>query len=244
VGAAARDYAWFVAGITVICVFVYFCAFMFAGEPLSPSRRVLVQWDRVGAGKLRRFFGPGVMGSSTLLALLSLAMLGFVTATGAFLAPTQSKAEAIVAFGGYSAGFGLFVIGFAAWARARAHGASVPRVLLAAAVFIAFVGPWVAMAIAGIIDPRDWSLLVAAPSPTFAVSMMDAIESGKPDQHLIVLAGTACTAAWALIGVGLLGMAGYRVRKRLDQEARARKELEAILAAEDAAAAAAAAAVT
>jgi hypothetical protein len=93
------------------------------------------------------------------------------------------------------------------------------------------------MAIAGIIDSRNWSLLVAAPSPTFAVTMINAIDRGSADNEVIMLAGTACASAWALIGVGLLGMAGYRVRKRLEQETRARQELEAILAAEDARAA-------
>src|SRR6266540_423008 len=69
VGTAAGDSEWFLAGIGVLCSMLYFAAFMFAGEPLGPSRRVLIHWQRQNLGRVRRFFGPGIVPTSSLLVL-------------------------------------------------------------------------------------------------------------------------------------------------------------------------------
>jgi hypothetical protein len=103
----------------------------------------------------------------------------------------------------------------------------MPRVLLTVALFFAFVGPWIAMAIAGLITSQhDRAMLMAGPSPTFAVTMAEAIASSAPDHGLIALTGSACAAAWALIGTGLFAAAGIRVRKRLQAEREARATLQ------------------
>ncbi len=75
--------------------------------------------------------------------------------SGYFLVPTYADRVAVLSLGGYAAAFAVFVSGFAAWTRARASGAGVPRVLLLGALFLAFVGPYIAMAIAGLGGERD-----------------------------------------------------------------------------------------
>ena len=149
----------------------------------------------------------------------------------------------MIAFHGYAMAFFTFVVGFIAWARARAHSGSTPRVLLAAALFVAFVGPWIAMAVAGLVTSQhDQAMLMASPSPTFVVTMVQAISRSAPESRLAASAGAVCAAAWALIGVGLFAAAGFRVRARLSAEASARAKLQRAFDEEDAALTAAAAA--
>ena len=142
----------------------------------------------------------------------------------------------MLAFHGYGLAFFGFVTGFTAWARARAQNASTPRVLLAAALFVASVGPWIAMAVAGLITSRhDQAMLMASPSPTFAATMAQAISSNAPDAALVASTGCACAAAWALIGLGLFAAAGLRIRARLALEASARAKLQRAFDEEEAA---------
>src|SRR5690606_10123934 len=54
-----------------------FSTFVFAGEPIGPSRRVVAHWDRDGAGAVRRFLGPGIVRTTTLEMLLG---VGTITA--------------------------------------------------------------------------------------------------------------------------------------------------------------------
>ena len=157
-------------------------------------------------------------------------------------AKTAAERDAVIAFHGYCMAFFGFVVGFTAWARARGRNASTPRLLLAAALFVAFVGPWIAMAVAGLITSQhDQAMLMASPSPTFVVAMVQAISTAAPEARLVATAGAACAAAWALIGVGLFAAAGVRVRSRLQAEAAARAKLQRAFDDEEAALAAAAA---
>jgi hypothetical protein len=101
-------------------------------------------------------------------------------------------------------------------------------------LFFAFVGPWIAMAIAGLLtNHKDQALLMAGPSPTFAVTMVRAVSSWTADSELILATGCACAAAWALIGVGLFAAASVRIRGRLEAADRAQATLQRAFAAED-----------
>jgi hypothetical protein len=92
------------------------------------------------------------------------------------------------------------------------------------------------MAIAGVItSERDRAMLMAGPSPTFAMTMAEALASSAPDRGLIAMTGSACAAAWALIGTGLFASAGLRVRKRLQTEREAREAMQRAFDDEDAA---------
>jgi len=228
------DLSWVYAGGAFLWSFGCFGAFLFSSEPFEPSPRVLSHWQRSGTAVLVRSLGPGILRACVLLLLLTAGSLVANAGLGVLKAKTNADRDAILAFHGYALAFFGFVVGFTAWARARATSAGTPRLLLAAALFFAFVGPWIAMAVAGLITSQhDRAMLMASPSPSFAVSMAQAASTGAPDAGLILATGSACAAAWALIGVGLFAVAGARVRTRLTAEHSARAALQHAFEAED-----------
>jgi len=232
----SRDLAWVYSGAGVLWSFGCFGAFLFSSEPLAPSQRVQADWQRRGTPSITRSLGPGVLRACVLLLLLTSASLVANAGLGVLKAKTNADRDGVLAFHGYAIAFFGFVVGFTAWARARAASAGTPRLLLATALFFAFVGPWIAMAVAGLItNQHDRAMLMASPSPSFAVSMVQAASTSSPDAGLILATGAACAAAWALIGVGLLAVAGVRIRARLSAEESARSALQHAFAEEEAA---------
>jgi hypothetical protein len=236
-GAAFRNASWFLFGIATLFMLVVFVAFLFAGEPLGPSRRVEVHWQRDGVTALRRFVGPGVVSACVTLIALVLGCFGVLALAGYFLITDHGDRIGILSLGYYSAAFSVFVAGFAAWTRARANGPGVPRVLLLGALFLAFVGPYIAMAIAGVTGSGVSAMLVAAPSPIYAIHMVSKardvtyLASGAlapdPERDAALFAGVVCASAWAIIGLGLLAVAATRVRARRHAEKTKREALEA-----------------
>jgi len=238
---ASKDWAWAVTGTTVLLLFLIFVTFSFAGEPLGPSRRVRVHWDRARVSPLERYLGPGVMRAVTLLIVLGLGVLVTHTGVSALLLgsktsllPPAYAAERTLVFGAYAAGFFVFLAGFTAWARARSTGATVPRLLLTALIFFATVGPWIAMAIAGVLlDNKREALILVAPSPTYVFEMMDALDEVPETRDLVLMAGGTCIAAWTLLGLGLLGAAGLRAKRVVREHDAAHARVEDMLRAED-----------
>jgi hypothetical protein len=224
-GVALRDPAWLVACALGLALTHVFSAFLFAGEPLGPSRRVEVHWQRTSVGAGWRFLGPGLMKACTLLLLLVLGSFGVLSVAAFLLVKSRDEAVAVLAVAGYAALFLVFVVGFAAWTRARSSSTGVPRVLLLGALFLAVVGPWIAMAIAGIFETSERALLVAAPSPLYAAHLFRALRSAAPDRDLAFLAASVSAAAWALMGLGLLALAQGRAVRRLRAERDERAKL-------------------
>jgi len=236
-GAAFRDATWFLFGEAALFLLCVFVAFVFAGEPLGPSRRVEVHWQREGVSAIRRFVGPGVVPASLTLVMLTFGCFAVIVLAGSLLVPSRGDAVAIAALGGYAGAFAVFVAGFAAWTRARATGPGVPRVLLLGALFLAFVGPYIAMAIAGVGGSGSSAMLIAAPSPIYAFHMVSeardltllasGLPAPDPVRDAALFAGAVCAGAWALIGLGLLAVAAARVRSRRHAEKVQRETLEA-----------------
>jgi ABC-type transport system involved in multi-copper enzyme maturation permease subunit len=226
-------------------VFLSFAVFLFAGDPIGPSRRVVAHWDRRGAGPLRRFFGPGVMPSAWLLlvfgvvSLAALAALGLVVLDDPTITNVERKQQQLVCFAAYCVTFYVFLVGLAAMLRARTSTPVVARVLLFTALFAVSVGPWIVAAVAGIIaDSRggaDSALAIGAPSPFYVFLMIAKIDD--PDGEAILIAGVAAMLAWMTIGMGLLGGARARCAKVLAEQAAALAQTEAMLRQEDEAAA-------
>jgi hypothetical protein len=100
-------------------------------------------------------------------------------------------------------------------ARARAQGPVAPRVALVGALFLAVVGPWIAMAIAGQFESGERAMLVASPSPGYAIHAYSLIARSAPERELVTLAAAVSALGWALLGFGLYAMAGAQVRRRL-----------------------------
>jgi hypothetical protein len=227
-GAALKEETWFVIGEIGLLLTYIFVAFLFAGEPLGPSRRVEARWEREGAGAGRRFLGPGVMRACSVLFLLIIGSFAALLAAAALtLSASPDERNGVLALGGYVAAFLIFVAGFTAWTRSRSRASGVPRVLLLGALFLASVGPWIAMAIAGIFESDERALLIAAPSPFYALHLRKVIHSSSPDAPLVLMAGMVAAVAWALIGVGLAVLASSRVERRLAEERALRAGLEA-----------------
>jgi hypothetical protein len=236
-GAAFRDENWFLFGDCALFLLCVLVGFVFAGEPLGPSRRVEVHWNRDGVSGLRRFLGPGVIPASITLIALALGCFGVLAVAGFGLVSDKGDALAIVALGGYSAAFVVFIAGFAAWTRARSAAAGVPRVLLLGALFLAFVGPYIAMAIAGVSGSGSGAMVIAAPSPIYVFHMVSlardvtVLSTGAiapdPARDVALFAGAVCAGAWALMGLGLLAVAAARVRSRRHAEKAHRESLEA-----------------
>jgi hypothetical protein len=223
-------------GLTFL--FVIVMAFVFAGEPLGPSRRVLVHWELGRVSGFRRFLGPGVTRAVSLLTLGILGTYLAQMAVGVIMelqaGGSSEGAYRVVAFGGYLAAFCVFLAGFTAWIRARSKSSGAPRGLLVLVLFLAGLGPWLAMAVAGIATNSDESFLVAAPSPAYVFVMMGAIGSPKSSSDVLLVAGAVAAGAWALLGLGLFGAGAARSRKVVREHLEAQAKLDAMLAEEEA----------
>jgi ABC-type transport system involved in multi-copper enzyme maturation permease subunit len=231
-------------GTLAVCLylsFLVFCAFVFAGEPIGPSRRVVEQWDKAGIGRLGRALGPGVVRATTTLLAVGLggmALIGAVTmiviAVGG--GSRRTEAHALVVAFGYAAAFFVFVAGFTAWVRARTNSPGTARTMLLVVLFFTLAGPWIIAAIAGSLASSmgDESMVVAAPSPIYGLVAAAQIRHGTVDARLPTAAAALCSGAWALIGLGLLGRAAARCRSIVRAHEAALAESDAMLAAEDA----------
>lgn len=241
--APSDEFAAAALATTVLWTFLTFAVFVVAGEPLGPSRRVRVRWDREGATRLGRYLGPGLMNASTMVlglgfgALLTVGVAGVVLELWRGGPSAEVDALRVALFTAYVASFFGFQVGFGAWCRSRAGGASLPRFLQAGALLVAFLGPWVLMAIAGLLTRgADGSYVVASPSPVYAAYMMELVASTRPERESLLLAGVVAALGWLVLGVALLGAAGRRASKVVAEHAAAIARLEAALEAEDAAA--------
>jgi hypothetical protein len=88
-------------------------------------------------------------------------------------------------------------------------------VLGVGALFVALLGPYIVLAIAGILGERgDHVPLLAAPSPAFAFVIVERYHSPAGDAELYGLAGMLASVGWALVGVGLFAAGSLRARRR------------------------------
>jgi hypothetical protein len=234
-----------ITGIGLYGFFVLFCAFLFTGEPIGPSRRVKLGLEH--ASVLRRWLAPSVMKTAGLqlifgiLAVAGLAALGIVyvqiTVPGTALTAAGNPAatEQIVVFSAYALGFVPFVIGLTAWLRARSAGAAVPRVLLLVVLFFLSAGPWIVAAIAGLMsnpsDPYGPSTAVAAPSPIYAILAVAAIS--QPDPGVAVIASIVMSCVYAAFGALFFSFAAARTRRIIREHETILSEADRRLAEED-----------
>jgi uncharacterized membrane protein len=245
----ARSWEWAIAGLAVLFLFLVFTVFVVAGEPLGPSRRVMVHWDRHRVSALKRYFGPGILRAASLLLVLGLTALVLATGLSMLVQPRSGAAatwldlQRVGVFGGYAAAFFTFLLGMMAWTRTRSTGAAVPRLLLAAALFVACVGPWIVMAIGGVLSDSDPDARVlAAPSPLYVFQMMFELDALPERRDPVLLAGAACALGWFVLGLALLALAARRARRVVHSHDAALARVEEVLRAEDEGAAAAPAA--
>jgi hypothetical protein len=233
--------------VSLVSLHGAFCALLFASEPPGPSRRVLLAWDREGVGLLRRRLGPGLVSTSLLelaLGTSSVVVLALVGAARAWARPalpgaTLDEAVALLQFGSFSASFLIFLVGLVATLRTRTTTVVAARVVSASTVFGLAVVPWVVAAVGGLSSGSKDALVLAAPSPFFAFTLLD------PTPHASVsIAGLVTGAIYLASGLALTKLAARRTAAVVDAHERRMAETERLLAAEEAALAAAEATAT
>jgi ABC-type transport system involved in multi-copper enzyme maturation permease subunit len=235
---------WAIAGVSAFGAYATFCALLFAFEPAGPSRRVRIHWERTGAGAIKRFFGPGLMKSSVLVAMLGftgmIAIAGIDAIFLEALGTTSSKEmrlEQIFVYTAYASLFFVFVCGLTAWFRARNNSPWVSRLIASAIIFLIAAGPWVVAAIGGALTnahDKDW-LVIASPSPFFAFTMVSWLDRASTETAPIIACGLGCAMIWGFVGFGLLIGSARRCARTVREHDGAMAEAEAALLAEDAA---------
>jgi ABC-type transport system involved in multi-copper enzyme maturation permease subunit len=230
---STRELEWALAEACFLFVYFSFVIFMVAGEPLGPSRRVRIAWERSGRSRALRALGPGVVPATTWV--LACLLVTFATCIGAGLLTLKpgSDRDVLVLFAGQLLAFLVFLCGISAFFRSRAEGATTPRVLLLVTILTTSIGPWIAMAIAGVVTRgREDALALAAPSPTYAFVLADELRTSTTYPYELVLPAILCSAGYALFGVGLLALAASRTHQRLAAERARLTQLESLLDAE------------
>ncbi len=238
---SAKDVLGFAFLTTIMLAgFLGTAALIFLGEPFAPSRRVRLQQSRARAGRVARFFGPGLVRTAWLL--VALGALGFVAITTAALirydeivalAPRARRDdELLLRFVAYAVGFFLFVVGFGVWLRSRSNSVMGSRIVLVAAVAGIAIVPWIVTAVVGVASRDDSVIMLASPSPLFAFYLL-----GDRSGSLSAVGETAALC-WGVLGALLLLSGSRRVRatqRAIDDHF---SRADAAFAAEDAAAAA------
>ncbi|RYZ05319.1 MAG: ABC transporter permease [Myxococcales bacterium] len=233
VAVATRNVDWAKAQGALLFFFFVFVVFLVAGEPLGPSRRVRVMWERTQRSALLRALGPGVVPATTWL--LAVILLAFAACIGVGWATLSGPVDrtVLVAFDGQLLAFLIFLCGISAFFRTRAEGATVPRVLLVLTIVTAAIGPWIVLAISGVVTRSgDAVLALGAPSPVFAFILAEEIARSSSTLSSEMTAAVLCSVGYALFGVGLLAMAAGRAQARMRQERERLSQLEAMLDAE------------
>jgi ABC-type transport system involved in multi-copper enzyme maturation permease subunit len=228
------------SGVSALLFFFSFCVFLFQGDPIGPSRRVIAAWDEARAGSFRRFLGPGVMRSAVLVLIAGVTSLAVIAGASAFAmsgAPTDDQLSAL-AFFGYSVAFYIFVVGLGAFLRARVSTSMVSRVVLFTILFAIAGIPWIFAVIAHLaIDGSSMNaFVIAAPSPFYVFMMLYGIR--QADGEALVFAGVVAMSLWACLGFLFLILARRRCAKIIGAHETMLAETDRILAAEDAAEAA------
>ncbi|MEO9143557.1 MAG: ABC transporter permease [Polyangiaceae bacterium] len=237
-------------GVSTFAAFITFCLFMFVFEPYGPSRRVTIHLLREGAGPLRRFFGPGLMKSVTLVILLGIlgivgiAMFdaGALEAYGTAAVDREIDIQKVFVWTAYTALFSLFIAGLVTWLRARDNTPWIARLIAFAILFLVSALPWIIVAIGSVTasGTEDQWALVASPSPFFAFAMISALD--KVDAGATVEFGFGCAMAWGFVGFGLLAAAARRCSRAVTRYEASLAQAEAAFRDEDAALARAASA--
>jgi hypothetical protein len=227
------------AGMSFYVGFIIFCAFLFGGESIGPSRRV----DRILAagGALRRSLGPGVIRVAGLQLLVGLGALGLlclaavITIQVAGTTRASVQAEQVIMFTGYAAGFSIFVIGLTALLRARSTSTTVPRVLLLVMLFFITLGPWILAAITGVLSrsssPFGPAMAVAAPSPVYGILAATAL--AEPDPGVAPMASVVTSLVYAGLGLMLFAIARTKCKGIIAEHKTVLAEADLRLAEED-----------
>lgn len=235
---------WTIAGAAGFTLHGLFCIMLFAAEPIAASRRVQIGWQRSGAGAFRRFFGPGLIRTSLLVTVLiffGTLAIGAVGAAALVFGRAVPRVEThllqIFSFCAYMALFLVFVAGLSAWIRARGNTPWGTRLMTGGLIFLIAAGPWVVAAIGGAMSHshnREW-LVVASPSPFYAITMVSWLDRASTHSVPVIEFGFAAAMLWGVLGFVMLALAARRAGKSIRAHEAAVEAAEAALREEEAA---------
>jgi hypothetical protein len=233
---SSRLSAW-IGGLGGLFVFLVFAAFVFANDALAASRRVEFAWQKRNAGWPTRVLGPGLVQTFMLILVSGLVALASYSIVGAAVlakdtprgAPLATSV-ALLSCCEYWSAFFAFLLGFLVWARVRADSAGGARVLTLMIGAVALAAPWIAFVAFGFTGAKRIhdTMVVASPSPGYALVMANAIESGEP--HVAMTAGLACSLGWMAMGLVLFGLGARRATRLVAERRTERANLEARIA--------------
>jgi ABC-type transport system involved in multi-copper enzyme maturation permease subunit len=235
-------YRTLIFSVTVCLFFLHllFGCFLFASEAIGPSRRVKVMTQ--GASRLRRFLSPGVVRAARLQLLTGILLIGvMLLVTFVLLGTKSSKSwqEELFALGlisSYPLGFFVFLLGIAAYYRARSRHGGIVRLMLVVYGFTLSTVPWIVAIVAGLQTYSPGAVgiphFAAAPSPFYMFYAIAAFEAGRTPS--VVVAQLICAGLYAAIGAVLLRKAGARCKTIVDEHDALLRAADERLAAEDA----------
>jgi ABC-type transport system involved in multi-copper enzyme maturation permease subunit len=228
-----RDDMWqsFVLAMGATQCFLGVVLFLVAGEPLARSPRVEWAFRKSKASRLRKFLGPGIERALLLVLMLGGVALVSLVAAGVWQEhlnhaatglPDPARVACVLSFGGYALCFLLFLTGFVLYVRARSQSGAAPRVLFVLVVFVANAGPWLVLAMAGMLARVHEVMWLAAPSPAFVFQLFDSLLASVPGAQTQLFAMIVSATSWALLGVLFWGLGSRALRRRLLAERRER----------------------
>jgi ABC-type transport system involved in multi-copper enzyme maturation permease subunit len=178
-------------------------------DPLGASMRVQRRWELANAGRLHRWFGPGLVRTMKLVLFASLGLLGVLLAAAYVLGAvlTIPVGDDALVVGCYCAGFITFIVGLAVALRSRSNNATSVRLIIGI-IFIAICAiPPIAAFLVSVVFFRgsDEGWVVAAPSPFYMAAF------ARGGSTAIEVAGWAATFSWAAIGIFLFRVGQNRI---------------------------------
>ena len=217
----------------VLCLLVFwvFTLYVFQGEAIGPSRRVLIGWQRKRVSRWKRFLGPGMARTMGLIACMGTVSL----ATVVLVALALSSWTTLLTTGTlavYVMGYFLFLCGVAAFVRSRTAGVGMARFLLSLVIFLTILGPYIVVGTMVIVLVNDGeALLLGAPSPAFAFL--------EPLYTLRGMGMQWLTGSWfggglyGAVGLLLLWLGRKRCRRVVTEQIERWNQTEAWFASED-----------
>lgn len=209
--------------LCMISALFVFGTFLFAGEPATASNRVLHLVRRERWSALRRFMGPGVVGTGFLQMIVGVVAFGVLAAALNVmmekwrLEPTEHyirmwlrlDLEIFMLTLATFFAFHLFFVGLGSVLRLR-YGEAGARVRLAAVLAAALVVPWIVAAIVGAINRAEGDLLPATASPAFILTVIGREERFNELKGVIHF----WIVAYGVVGLALQLFAAARMRVR------------------------------
>jgi ABC-type transport system involved in multi-copper enzyme maturation permease subunit len=222
--------------LALLIYHVGFGAFLLAGDPLFPSRRLRIHWQRRQAGGFQRFWGPSLPRTTFLHAVLGVGLLtGFMTLGVVVLGTVSATTSEITTFlciVFYAIAFLVFVLGLVLWLGSSVRSSIAVRLVVLGIVSLISIAPWVIVSIVGVLGQGGSKIYLALGSPSpFYVFVLLGSQSDS-DELVFRIISLGISAVYALLGILFLGLGAVRAKRSLSETLATEADLERALEAE------------